>query len=173
MNRPQITNYSGIKKIYFDKVIKEIIILGKLDLINKKILDYGCGEKRLERLLNKKIYNYDINPEYNEIDELIYSEFNVIVINHVLMYLSKFEIRELFKQIYSQNPNCKFLLGIGKQNFISYVAKNFTFNFNAHQGTVSSYNEQVNVIHDTMDIIKSRKNIFFMTDVFYTKFKNN
>ncbi len=170
MNKTNTTNYSGISRIYFDKIITEIISLGKLNLTKKKILDFGCGEKRLEKMLNKKIYNYDINPVYNEVDNLDYINFDIIVMNHVLMYLSKNEIELLFNKFFSKNPNCEFLIGIGKQNYISLIAKSISFKFKAHEGTVSSYKEQLEVINNSTNIIKSKKNIFFMTDIFLCKF---
>ena len=54
MNKTQTTNYTGISKLYFDKIISEIISLGKLNSSKKKILDFGCGEKQLEKMLNKR-----------------------------------------------------------------------------------------------------------------------
>ena len=170
MNKIKTTNYSGISKIYFDKIISEIISLGKLDLPNKKILDFGCGEKRLEKMLNKKIYNYDINPIYNEVDQLLSVNFDIVVMNHVLMYLSVNQIEVLLAKFISKNPNCEFLIGIGKQNFVSFLAKSITFNFKAHEGTISSYNEQLDAINNSMNIIQSKKNIFLMTDLFLCKF---
>ena len=68
MRYSPVTKYRGLSLIYFDSIINEIIKIGNLN--NKsKILDYGCGEKRIQYKLNKKIYNYDIKPEYNEIKE--------------------------------------------------------------------------------------------------------
>ena len=49
INFTQVTKYKGLKKIYFDKIIKEIIKIGNLQSTNSIILDYGCGEKRLEK----------------------------------------------------------------------------------------------------------------------------
>ena len=43
----QATNYKGIEKIYFKKIIFEIIKIAKLDINQKTILDCGCGEKYL------------------------------------------------------------------------------------------------------------------------------
>ena len=170
MNKTKTTNYSGISKFYFDKIISEIIFLGEINSSNKKILDFGCGEKRLETMLNKKIYNYDINPSYNEVDNLTSINFDIVVMNHVLMYLSRNQIEILFTKFISKNPNCEFLIGIGKQNYVSLIAKSITLNFKAHQGTISSYNEQLDAINNSMNIIKSKKNIFFMTDLFLCKF---
>ena len=86
------------------------------------------------------------------------------------MYLSKNEIEILLAKFNSINPNCEFLIGIGKQNFVSFLAKSITFNFKAHEGTISSYSEQLDVINNSMNIIKTKKNIFLMTDLFLCKF---
>lgn len=169
----QITEYKGIKKIYFIKILNEIIDIGNLYSDKKKILDYGCGEKQLEKILKKKIINYDINPKLTEIDSIKNSDFNVIILNHVLMYLDKREIISLFDQIKKINPNCEIIIGLGRQNFLSKVAKYITFNFKAHSGTITSYHDQLDIILKKMLVINSKKNIFFMTDLFYLKFKLN
>lgn len=112
----QVTNYQGISKIYFKKILFEIIKIGSLFEEDKKILDYGCGKKYLEKILNRKILNYDIDPNYNEIRDINQYEFDIVIFNHVLMYLKPNEIENLFKNIYQKNSNCKFVIGIGKQN---------------------------------------------------------
>lgn len=167
----QVTKYKGFKKIYFDKIIKEIIKIGNLESTNFKILDYGCGEKRLEQNLKKKILNFDINQEYSEISSFLDKNFDIMIINHVLMYMSRDEINQLFNEIYSVNSNCQFIIGMGKQNLFSRFAKNITLNFSAHSGTISSYNDQYKIIENKMEIIKEKRNICFMTDIFLTQFK--
>ena len=87
------------------------------------------------------------------------------------MYMSRDEINKLFNEIYSVNSNCQFIIGIGKQNLFSKLAKNITLNFNAHSGTISSYNDQYKIIENKMEIIKEKRNICFMTDIFLTQFK--
>lgn len=166
----QITKYSGIKNIYFNKILFEIVRIGNLKSSKKKILDYGCGEKQLQKILKRKIINFDINPNLTEIENIENSIFNTIVFNHVLMYMNKKKISELFDNIKLINPKCEFVIGIGKQNFLSKIAKNITFNFDAHLGTVSSYSDQLDVIKEKTSVIKLKKNVFYMTDIFYTKF---
>ena len=39
MKKTQITNYKGLKKFYFDKIINDIILTGNLRHSNKKVLD--------------------------------------------------------------------------------------------------------------------------------------
>ena len=87
------------------------------------------------------------------------------------MYMSRDEINQLFNEIYSVNSNCQFIIGMGKQNLFSRFAKNITLNFNAHSGTISSYNDQYKIIENKMEIIKEKRNICFMTDIFLTQFK--
>ncbi len=93
--------------------------------------------------------------------------------NHILMYLSKSNIQKLFDKIYKKNKKCKIIIGLGKQNILSKILKNLTFNFNAHTGTLSNYNEQLQVIKKNMQILDSKKNIFYMTDIFFTKFRKD
>ena len=171
MKKTQITNYKGLKKFYFDKIINDIILTGNLRHSNKKVLDFGCGEKRLQFKLKKKILNYDINSIYSDFEDYSGLEFDIIVINHVLMYLRKMKSKNYFRKSI-KNPKCEFLIGIGKQNFLSKLLKNITFNINAHVGTVSSYNEQLKIINENLKIIK-KKNIYFMTDLIFAKFMNN
>ncbi len=169
MIKAQTTKYIGIKKFYFDRILKGIITIGNLIYSNKIILDFGCGEKRLEFLLKRKIHNYDIKPEYSEIKDYLSLNFDIIIINHVLMYFTKTEIKNFFEEILKKNPNCEFIIGIGKQNFLSKILKNLTFNFKAHEGTMSNYSDQLEVIKKYLYIMK-KKNICFMTDIFYAKF---
>ena len=168
----QVTNYDGISKIYFNKILLEIVKIGNLFKTKKKILDYGCGKKQLGKILKKKIYNYDIIKKYNEVKILDFKKYDIIIFNHVLMYLNKKDINILFDNIYSKNKNCLFIVGLGKQNLISKLAMFISFNFNAHYGTISNYKDQLEVIENRMNIIKNKKNIFFMTDIFYLRFKH-
>ncbi len=70
-----------------------------------------------------------------------------------------------------KNPNCEFIFGIGKQNIISKIAKTLTLNFDAHKNTSLSYSEQIDLIRAKLNIIKIKKNIFFMTDIIHANFK--
>ena len=127
--------------------------------------------KRLEQNLKKKILNFDINQKYSEISSFLDKNFDIMIINHVLMYMSRDEINQLFNEIYSVNSNCQVIIGMGKQNLFSRFAKNITLNFSAHSGTISSYNDQYKIIENKMEIIKAKRNIYFMTDIFLTQFK--
>lgn len=163
--------YKGFGKIYFEKIIKEIISIGNLKINEKKILDYGCGVKYLEKLLKKKILNFDINKKYSEINDINNHNFDIIVLNHVLMYMSEGQIIELFLQIKSTKSNCKFIIGIGRMSLINKLASILSFNFKAHTGTKTYPDKQIKIILEYFEII-SKKSVFFMTDIYYLKFRN-
>ena len=174
MNDSIVTKYKGVQKIYFNKILYEIIKIANLKLTTKIILDYGCGEKQLEKLLNKKILNYDINPKYSEVEYVGgVANFDIVVINHVLMYFTINEIKDFFYKLWKINANIELVVGIGKQNFLSNFLKYATFNKNAHANTKISYSDQVSFLKKNTQILEIKKNIFFMTDIFYCKLNNS
>ena len=162
----KVTKYSGLGKIYFNKILREIIKIAHLNKRNINILDYGCGTKQLSKILKKKILNFDILEEYNEVNKLEFKNYDIIIFNHVLMYFEKDKILELFSNIKKENKYCEIVVGIGKQNLISKILKFISLNFHAHQGTKCSYQDQLDIINQ-MNVINHTKNIFLMTDIYY------
>lgn len=167
-----ITNYNKFpEKFYFLAIAKSIIKIGNLKKTNDIILDFGYGNKIFSKLLkNKKIINYDINPLITEVKNFQDYNFDIVILNHVLMYMTPLEISNLLKTIRNINSKCKFLIGIGKQNLFSKILKIFALNFKAHSKTKSSYEEQLEVIREILNI-KYKTNIFNMTNVFLAEFK--
>ena len=86
------------------------------------------------------------------------------------MYLKKKEIVLLLDRLFKINPNCEMILGLSKQNFISKIGS-FLLNKKAHDKTKSSYKQQVTIFLKRVNLIKIKKNIFGMTDIYYGKFK--
>ena len=167
-----VTEYSGLQNLYFGRVLKYIIKIGNLNRKNINILDYGCGKQELSKMITEgNVINYDINPKYSDINSIDKCKFDLVVINHVLLYIEAKNQIDLFKQIKNINPNAKLIIGIGKQNTISKILKTLALTFNAHQNTKIKYREQVNLIYENTNVIKKIENICFMTDVFLCKLK--
>ena len=165
------TKYRGPEKLYFYQIINNIIKIGNLKNTSKIILDYGCGEQILSKiLLNKKILNYDSDLSYSDYKTIDNLKFDIVIMNHVLMYLSNSQIIDIFNKIKSLNPNCEFIIGVGKQNLISKIAKTLALNFNAHKLTNTSHKQQIDIIYKYMNVLKIKKNIYFMTDIYLTTF---
>ena len=165
--------YKGIPNIYFTSIISNIIKIGNLCKDNKIILDFGCGIKILSKKLpQKKIINYDINSNYTEHEDYKKLYFDIVVFNQVLMYMDKKEIVSTFENIKKINKNCEFIIGIGKGGLINKLAAAACLNFEPYKGTLSTYNEQVEIIKNQTKILKVKKNIFFLTDIYYARFNN-
>ena len=130
------TKYSGPGKFYFNKIIDNIIKIGDLENTDKIILDYGCGEKILsKKLKNKSVLNYDINSLYSDYESIENLKFDIVIMNHILMYLNTKEIIDTFNKIKLLNPSCKFIIGIAKHNLLSKISKTLAFSFDAHKHT--------------------------------------
>ena len=154
--------YKGIQSIYFNNVISNIIKIGNLNTKNKIILDFGCGIKVLSKKLpQKEIINYDINPNYTEHNDYKKLYFDIVVFNHVLMYMDKKEIISTFENIKKINKNCEFIIGLGRERFINKLMAAVHLNFEPYKGALTTYNEQVEIIKDQTKILQIKKNIFF------------
>ena len=100
------TNYNSFfQRVYFSSIINNIISFGELQDTNKIILDFGCGQKVLsKKLKGVNVLNYDIKPEYSDYETYSNLKFDIIVFNHVLMYLYPNEIESLMDDIKLISP---------------------------------------------------------------------
>ena len=102
-------------------------------------------------------------------NDVILNEFSLIT--HPPLIITPVDTCEFWSIRTSCSINeCEFIIGIGKEGFINKLAALIALNFNAHKDTKSSYKKQLSLINSEMKIIDVKKNIFFMTDIFYTKF---
>ena len=83
-----------------------------------------------------------------------------MIFNHVLMYMTKNEITEVLKKMKTINKNSQLILSMGKQNLLSKIAMYLQFRFNAHDDSISSYNDQLEIFSKHCVFIK--KKIFFL-----------
>ena len=173
LNVYPVTDYEKFpQKYYFLSIVKEIIKISGLDRSDKIILDFGCGQKIFSKLLpGNKVLNFDINPLYSEIKDYKDYRFDLVIFNHVLMYLKPNEIGALLDTIKKNNPKCELIFSLSRQNLISKIAMFVTLNFTAHEKTLSSYLEQVDQFKDKTVIVKKKLKIFGITDIYYCKFK--
>ena len=167
------TSYNNIiANLYFKKIIKNIIEIGNLSNLDKKVLDFGCGNKLLcKSMQNKTVLNYDIKPEFSDYKNYHDLDFDVIVINHVLEYFTITEIIELFENLKKINYKTEIIIGLSTRGLLSNIFKNLLLQFNAHDNFLSSYQEIVQVIEKYTTQITKPINIFYATKIFYLRFK--
>ncbi len=167
------TNYNNfITNFYFKTIIKQIIEIGKLRNTEKKILDYGCGNKMLAKsLMEKKIFNYDIKPEYSDFDDYKNLKFDIIIINHVLEYFDKSEIIKFLEELKKINPECELIIGLTIRGFVSKLFKNLLLQFTAHDNFILNYKDILKILNEYTENISKPRNIFLATKILHLKFK--
>ena len=168
-----ITDYNKFpENIYFNKIVNEIIKIGNLKKTKKTILDFGCGNKIFsQKLPYSKILNYDINPDVTEIKNYKTHNFDIIILNHVLMHMNENQINNLFYNLKKINSEMLFLIGMGRQNVFSKLGKFILGQHKAHDKTYISYLDQLNLIKKNLKII-NKKNVFYLTDIFCCSFSD-
>ena len=82
------------------------------------------------------------------------------------------EIISTFDNIKKINRNCEIIVGMGKEGLVNKFAAIATFNFSAHKGTIVTYEQQKKILNEKTKILKVKKNVFFMTDIYYARFDN-
>ena len=75
-----VTNYSGFSRYYFRKLLNSIINVGCLTRRSIRVLDFGCGNGELKKLLpNANIIGYDIIPHLSDVDDWRKVNFDILV----------------------------------------------------------------------------------------------
>ena len=72
--------------------------------------------------------------------------------------------------INNSNKNAKIILSMGKQNMISKILMILAGEPKAHDNIISTYNEQLQIFKKFCKILKIKKNIYYMTDIYLGEF---
>jgi len=163
------TPYKGLSKFYFEKIIDTIITEGNLSKKKLKILDFGCGLKFLQKKLNRKIFNYDIDKNLTEIHRWEIYKYDIVVFNHVIMYMTKSEFIQIIKKIKKKNKKCIIIIGLGREKFLNKLLAYLTLRFDHLKNTKMNYENQIKIISSNFKIIK-KKNIYLLTEIYFCKF---
>lgn len=165
-----IDHYKGIQGIFFYKVLHKIIQIGKLNERSAlKVLDFGCGLKKLKPYVTNYI-GYDIDKRFTEIKDWRDADFDVVVANAVFMYMSRKELETFIKQLYKHNPNAELIFATTKMNLITKTFKFITSQLKGYADTKLSYKEQMKLLTQYFDIIK-KKTILGLNDIYLLRYK--
>lgn len=132
--------YTGVSKIYFNKILELLIDFG--DLQNEKglILDYGCGVGHLKvRLKGRNVVGYDIISKLSDVKDYKELKPEKIVLSGVLEHLYLDEIDKLLNEFLVMNPKAELLVFLPTENFISKIAMHLAGQKYAHDDHVSQY----------------------------------
>lgn len=164
--------YSGLKGIYFYKILRTIIALGRLDRTDKIILDFGSGTGKLKELLGKKVINFDVISSQSDVADWRRVKFDYFVVNEVLYLLTAKQIKKLLNEIKKINPGAHLIVGIARENLVSKVLAILAGEPDAHADNKTAPKEQVKLLGEHLNILE-KKTVFGLCDVYLLAFKTN
>ena len=162
--------YTGVKGIYFYRILKAIIEIGNLDKRNVKILDYGCGNGKLKKILGNKVTGFDILKKLTEIDDWHKVKFGVVVANEVFYLMPPEEIIRFLGAVKQLNPNSLLIVGTSRYSILNKIAKTLAGQHDAHNGMLTTPSMELATIENSMKLI-NYKVVWGMCDVRLFKFK--
>lgn len=170
MTHKGVTDYRGISRLYFFKLLDSIIDVGSLDRRNIRILDFGCGENRLKQRLGNKVTGYDILENLSDIKNWRTESFDVFVANQVFYTFTPQELTSLLTELHQIRPDVELIVGISRQGLLNKIGKFLLNKRGAHDNTRLSPDEEKRVL-TSFCTIEQEENIFFLSNVYKLRFK--
>ena len=166
----QTTEYKGITRIYFYKILSTLINLGNLSNTNKTILDFGCGYGMLKKLIpHSNVLGYDIVQKWSDVKNWEEVPFDIFVSNQTFCLLEENEVNKILKKIKNINPDSIILVGMSRKSFLNKLGMKI-FNYkNAHSAYRLDPSQELLILKKYCKIIK-KKTVFFLSDVYLCEF---
>lgn len=159
--------YTGLKGIYFRRILKKIVRLG--DLRNKAVLDFGCGTGELRKMLGGgSVTGYDIMLELSEIKDWKKIKFDTVVANQVFYSMSQEEIKKFITELHQYNPIVTLIVGIGRKGLLNKLGAAL-LQKNAHDKYVTEPKDELLILQSKLKIIK-QTSVFRMCDIYLMEF---
>ena len=166
-----VTSYSGISKFYFQYLLKQIISIGMLKIEGIVILDFGCGQSELKKLLpDSKVIGFDIVPELSDISDWRLMNFDVLVANEVFYSFSEEALQKLLEELRSKNKNLELVVGISKQGILNNIGKFLLGKVDAHSATKIRPKKELKIL-EKFCVIQYKINVLNLAMVYSFKFK--
>ena len=167
-----VTNYSGISRYYFRKLLNSIINIGCLTRPSIRVLDFGCGKGELKKLLpSANIIGYDIIPQLSDVDDWRKVNFDILVSNQVFYTFKEEALDRLLCELKSKNKNLEIVIGISRQGILNNIGKYLLFKFDAHSATRLSPKHELRILNKHCNMIK-RESVMNLADVYFFSFKS-
>lgn len=153
------TDYTGLKGIYFRKLLNTLVDVGGLN--HCRVLDFGCGTQELRKhLLHKNYVGYDIKPELSDVPTLQHVKFDVMVANEVFYEMSEQEIVDALDTL---KP--KYLVvGISRKGLLNKIGA-MLLAPDAHDHYKTTPEQELEILQKHYEIIR-RKGVLFLADVY-------
>jgi len=166
-----VTLYTGLAKFYFRYLLQQIIAVGKLDRSNICILDFGCGEGELKKLVKGgKLVGYDLIPELSDVPDWRQINFDVLVANEVFYCFDEEALGSLLQELKIKNLNLELIVGISKQGLLNNIGKYLLGRPDAHAATKICPKKEIEILMNYCQII-DQKSVLGLANVYALRFK--
>lgn len=154
--------YSGLKGMYFKKLLRTLIDVG--DLNNRRVLDFGCGTQELRKLLMHKNYvGYDIDPKLSDVASLEGVQYDVMVANEVFYEIEPKEVEAIIERLRPKT----LVVGISRQSIFNKIGAAL-LHPSALDKTKTSPAKEKEILARYYRII-AKKSVWFLADVYLLK----
>lgn len=149
----------------FNKIIK-FAELGKEQLI----LDFGCGDKWLKKILKGyNIIGYDLNPKQTEIKDYTKIKPDKIFVVDVFEHIPLEEIKKIIENFKKMNVNFELITSIPTENWISRKIRVLVGKQEKAPDHITSLKEIWPILTSEMKLIKKTN---FLTIAWIARFRN-
>ena len=163
--------YTGLSKMYFERILKKIIQLGDLRNEQGIILDFGCGHGYLKTMLpQQNVVGYDIIEDLSDVKDYKKVKPQVIVCNNILEHFTEKGIKQKLKEFKKMNKHARIITAVPTENWLSSIGMKITGRTNAHDDHKTKRSEINEILTRECELI-NRKNVVTLSEISVWVFK--
>lgn len=162
-----VTRYSWPASLYLDQLHHAAAKYIKFhSASDPKILDFGCGYKRLSQLYPElDVIGYDINPSLSDLTHWDEVNFDIIYANQVFYSFSRSQLIQLLSSFIKVRPQSTLIVGISRQGLLNKIGMSLLGYNSAHNHTQLSPSEELATILQFYDLV-AVKSVACLSDLY-------
>lgn len=165
-----VTSYSGFSRFYFKYLLKQIVMVGRLERSDINVLDFGCGTGELKSLLGAhKVMGYDVVAELSDVPDWRVLDFDVLVANQVFYTFSEETLDSFLNELKKKNLELEVVVGISTQGLLNNIGKYLLGRPQAHSMTKIGPKKELEIFKRHCVVIR-RKNVLNLAHVYVFAF---
>ena len=165
-----VTSYSGLSRTYFLRLLRSLIELGRLERPGLTILDFGCGNGELKRMVKGKVIGYDVVPALSDVKDWKSVDFDVLVANEVFYSFTEAELVKLLKALKKKNKDLELVVGISRLGFLNKVGMFLLGRPGAHSEARLEARKEWEILERSCAVLR-HQNVWNLADVYVLVFR--